>query len=104
MTNGKRDLVRQYRPAYFSGFKNEVLRDVKYEDITNVSWCDNFKHSGFKEFTVEPYNGDELIIEAHYDNGKHHVVGFALPEDSTMMSNNNDLMRDNWRYKPHEQL
>lgn len=97
-----RYLVRQSRPAYFSGFENEVFRNIEYDKITEVPFCKNFKHDDFEKFTVEPYGtGDELIIMAHYKNGKSWVVAFALPMDSNMMSNNNDLMRDNWRYRNH---
>src|SRR5262249_32897584 len=98
-------LVRQYRPAYFTGFENGVVRDVAYDDITKVPWAENFKHPDFSHFTVEKYGTEpdgELIIEAHYKTGDHWVVGFALPMDSNMMSNNGDLMRDNWRYKDHK--
>jgi hypothetical protein len=97
-------LVRQYRPAYFSGFLNEVCRSIPYDEITKVPWCENFKHDGFKEFKIKPYGGGELIISAHYDDGKHWVVGFALPEDSNMMAPDGGLLRDNWRYQTHEQL
>lgn len=96
-------LVRQYRPNYFSGFENAVVRDVLYDDITNVPWSDGFKQADFKNFVIEPYNGDELIISAKYENGESWVVGFALPDHSVMVSNNGDLMRDNWRYKTHMQ-
>jgi hypothetical protein len=37
-------LVRQYRPAYFTGFDVQVMRDVPYDGITEVPWCENFKH------------------------------------------------------------
>ena len=94
-------LVRQYRPAYFSGFTNCVCRDVEYDDITKVTWSENFKHSGFTHFSVEPYGG-ELIISAHYENGKRWVVGFALESDSDVKAPDGGLLRDNWRYKEHE--
>lgn len=90
----KKYLVRQYRPAYFSGFETEVAKGVEYDKITAQPWFANFKHDGFTEFTIELYNGDELIISAHYANGEHWVAGFALPEDSKQISNNGDLLRD----------
>ena len=96
-------LVRQYRPNYFSGFINEVYRDIPYDEITKVPFCENFKHHGFKEFTIEAY-GPELIISAHYDDGKRWVVAFALPMDSDAMATEGGLLRDNWRYQRHEQL
>lgn len=92
-------LVRQYRPAYVSGYENAVFKDVPYDKITSMPFCENFKHSGFKEFVIETYSDDELIVSAHYDNGEHWVVAFALPENSNDMSPNGDLLRDNWRYK-----
>jgi hypothetical protein len=75
-------LVRQYRPGYFSGFENGVYRAKSFEDITNADWNKNFMHDDFKEFTISSYNGDEIIVEAHYESGAHWVVGFAIPVDS----------------------
>lgn len=94
-------IVRQHRPAYFTGYENKVFRDVPYDGITAVPFCKNFKHSDFESFTVEPYVDDELIISVHYADGKHWVVGFALPEDSQMMAPDGGLLRDNWRYRNH---
>lgn len=91
--------VRQHRPAYFSGFNNDVIRDVPRDAITSVPWCGNFKHSDFDHFTVEPYRSQEngpykeLIIEAHYKSGEHWVVGFAVETTHPFATN--------WRYKPH---
>lgn len=85
--------VRQYRPAYFTGFDNDVISDVEYDKITEVPFMSNFKHEGFKEFKLSEY-GDELIIVAYYGDGKHWVAGFATKEDSMMASD--------WRYKPHQ--
>lgn len=90
----KKYLVRQYRPNYFTGFTNAVMRDVSYDDIVNVPWADNFKHTGFEKFTIEPYNGGELIISAHYKSGKHWVVGFTIDSD--------DEFAQDWRYQEHE--
>jgi hypothetical protein len=98
MTKMTKYLVRQYRPGYFTGFPTSVISGVEEDDITKVPFCENFKHSGFTKFTVEPYSG-ELIISAHYENGKSWVVGFALPEESTLVAPDGGLMRDNWRYR-----
>ena len=95
-------LVRQYAPNFCTGFDLGVVRDVEYDDILKVHWCERFKSKDFVEFYLEPYHEDELIFGAKYKDGKSWVAGFALPMDSEMMSNNNDLMRDNWRYKPHK--
>ncbi len=53
--------VRQYRPAYFSGFENEVVRGIAKDDILAAPWFRNFEHEGFVRFTVEPYGNGELI-------------------------------------------
>lgn len=83
--------VRQYRPDYFSGFENEVVRDVPYEGILGAPWCKNFVHSDFDRFTIRPYGSNgELIIEAHFRSGKSWVVGFAVPADHPFARN--------WRY------
>ena len=91
--------VRQYRPAYFSGFENEVMRDVPYDEILGAPWCKNFVHSDFDRFTITPYRTIKdgpyrgLIIEAHYKGGEHWVVGFAVETTQPFA--------DDWRYKPH---
>ncbi len=49
---------------------------------------------------VTPY-GDELIISAHYKDGKHWVAGFALPMNSKAKAPDGGLLINNWRYKAH---
>ena len=98
-------LVRQYRPAYFTGFHTSTAKDVEYGKILDCPWFRNFEHEhdgGFDKFVIEPYGGDELIISAYYKNGKHWVAGFALPDDSDQKAPDGGLLRDNWRYKDHE--
>lgn len=99
---GQKYLVRQYAPAYFTGFDLDAIKEVEFDDILKVHWCERFKHDGFVEFYLEPYDGDELIFGAKYKDGTSWVAGFALPTNSNQMSNNGDLLRDNWRYKPHQ--
>lgn len=83
--------VRQYRPNFFSGFTNGVVRDVPYDDILKAPWFENFRHDGFERFSIEPYY-DEQIIEAHYRDGEHMVAGFAVAADHPFASD--------WRYAP----
>lgn len=82
--------VRQYRPNFFSGFENQVCRDVEEEHILDCRWFDNFRHEGFKDFTLEPYDSGETIIIAHYTDGKYWVAGFAIPVDHPFAKD--------WRY------
>lgn len=95
-------LVRQYAPAFCTGFNLDAMRDVEYEDILKAPWLDRFKHEGFKEFYLEPYCGDELIFGANYEDGQTWVAGFALAMDSKERAPDGGLLRDNWRYKPHQ--
>ena len=83
--------VRQYRPAFFSGFENEVIRDVPYEGILEAPWCENFKHDDFDHFSISKYGNGELIVEAHYKSGEHWVVGFAIDSAHPFASD--------WRYE-----
>jgi len=85
--------VRQYRPNYFSGFENEVVRDVPWDKILEVPWMENFRHEGFDRFTVEKY-GTEWIIQAHYRDGAHWVAGFAIETTHPFA--------ENWRYKKED--
>ena len=97
--------VRQYRPGYCTGFKNETFRNIAYNKILDCSFFNNFKgdsDGGFDKFVIEPYSNDELIISAYYNNGKHWVAGFALPMLSKAKAPDGGLMINNWRYKNHE--
>lgn len=85
--------VRQYRPAYFSGFESDVSRDISREQILKAPWLKNFEHDNFSHFTIKHYWKDEEIIEAHYKDGKSWVAGFVIPADSG---------NDGWRYQKHE--
>lgn len=107
MSDSARYLVRQYRPAYFSGFDTEVYKGVSFDEITKVPFCANFKQHNFDHFTVEPYAGGEYIISAKYKNGESWVVGFAIDENSKETTRNYDgdeLMVNNWRDKDAKEL
>lgn len=84
--------VRQYRPAYFSGFEDGVAKDLKRENLTAPAWFRNFESEDFDRWQVEPYGSPspELIISAFYKNGERWVAGFAC--DVT------DPFAQNWRY------
>jgi hypothetical protein len=93
MVDERKYRVRQYRPAYFSGFDDFVCLDVSESSIIHQEFMKNFQHGDFDHFSVEPYYGtEELIIEAHYKSGKHWVVGFAV-EEGTQTARG-------WRYDP----
>lgn len=96
-------LVRQYAPAYCTGFDLDAASGVEYDDILKAPWLQRNRGPEFDKLTIEPSKGtDELFIMANYHNGKRWVMGFALPENSTEKAPDGGLLRDNWRYKPHE--
>jgi hypothetical protein len=95
-------LVRQYAPNYCTGFDLDAISGVEYDNILKAPWLDRFKYEGFKEFYLKPYYNDELIFGANYSDGKTWVAGFALPMNSKAMAPDGGLMRNNWRYKPHQ--
>ncbi len=93
-------LVRQYRPAYFSGFTSQVMREVEYDEITKVPWLEQRED---EPLTVESDRGtDELFVMRTLKNGEKWVVSIALPMDSKTVAPDGGLLRDNWRYKEHE--
>lgn len=80
--------VRQYRPAFFSGFEDAVVEHVETKDLMNpdvLPWLKNFQHKddpsyAFVEFYMESYWLNELTISARYNNGKHWVAAIAVEE------------------------
>ena len=85
-----RYLVRQYSPAFCTGFDLSVVEVDNKENIINVPWANRFKHVGFKEFKLADYHDGELIVSAYYENGEHWVVSFACEVGSKHC--------DDWRY------
>lgn len=83
--------VRQYRPAYFEGFDNAVVEHVDLKDLMNpdvLPWLKNFMHDddpsyAFVGFYTETGYGNELLISARYNNGKHWVCAIAQPESKS---------------------
>ncbi len=84
--------VRQYRPAYFSGFATEIVTGLPRDQLTTAPFCRNFEHHDFKKFTVTSYGNGELVIEAKYKSGASWVVGFAAEEGTEKALD--------WRYDP----
>jgi hypothetical protein len=95
--------VRQYRPAFCTGFTNAVMRDVPRNEVLSAPWLENFKHDDFECFEIEGERGygDEQFIMARYRSGKRYVAGFVLPADSRTPAPDGGLLADNWRYKEH---
>lgn len=88
--------VRQYRPNYFTGFENIVVRDVPEDQILQVKFLRDWEARdaedciGFKEWLIEPYPSGELLISATYANGQRWVAAFAVDAAHPMAKD--------WRY------
>jgi hypothetical protein len=65
--------IKQYRPAFFEGFKNEVCEFDSIQDLIEIPFVKNFMElPGFHQFSM---SGNKLM--ASYHKGKEWwVVGF----------------------------
>ena len=75
-------IIKQYKPAFFTGFKKAEVQFETKEELLNIDWVKNFSDpiygmNHFHQFSVS--NG---ILMAEYDNGGHwHVVGFITDSE-----------------------
>jgi hypothetical protein len=71
--------IRQYRPAFVTGFDNETSYFSSVEDLQKIPWVANFAEPiggglAFDGF----FHGDQKTLMAVYGNNKEWwVVGFA---------------------------
>jgi hypothetical protein len=80
-------LVRQYRPAYFTGFENQVCR---VENILDAEFLQSWKEHS--DLSVKDYgDGEQIVMGKSRDDGKSWVAAFACEDGS-------DMSKD-WRYK-----
>jgi len=79
--------IRQYRPAYFSGFENETKAFTSLKELLNIDWVDNFRKMpngqidpNFHQYSTNKYSdhkGCEYVLMAEYNNGHSwYVIGF----------------------------
>jgi hypothetical protein len=76
--------IRQHRPAYFTGYKNEVVEFATLADLLAIPFVANFTTGpNFHRFSIT----DNAMLMAEYDSGQRwFVVGFlegklpTLPE------------------------
>jgi hypothetical protein len=68
--------ITQHRPAYFSGFENEVVRFETLDDLLAIGFVANFRQdmeTPFHRFSL----ADGRMLMAEYDEGHvWWVVGF----------------------------
>jgi hypothetical protein len=80
--------IRQYRPAYFSGFENETRAFTSLKELLNIEWVDNFRKlpngqidPNFHRYSISRHSdhkGYEYALMAEYKNGYYWwVVGFV---------------------------
>ena len=80
--------IRQYRPNYFTGFKNETRTFGSLKELLSIDWVDNFRKlpngqidPNFHQYSINKYSnhkGYEYILLAEYENGyKWWVIGFV---------------------------
>ena len=69
--------IRQYRPAFFEGFKNETAEFDTVEELEKIPFVKKFAEGdGFFQFSI----ADEHLM-AEYERGtRWHVVGTLVGE------------------------
>ena len=46
-------IIYQYRPAYFSGFKNEVAEVDSFKELMEIEWIKSWSESrGFHKYSI----------------------------------------------------
>lgn len=84
--------IRQYRPAYVSGFENEVKSFASLKELLNIEWVDNFRKlpngqidPNFKQYSISKHSdhkGFEYTLIAEYNKGDvFYVIGFLDEND-----------------------
>src|SRR3569623_726132 len=102
--------VRQYRPAFVTGYKPEVVRDVPYDKIMDVPWAVNFIHTeGFERCVIEA-DSDQyfLLVKARLHDGSEWVVSGAVKTDDpraiTFMDSTGEpgtISTEHWQESEH---
>ena len=71
--------IRQYRPAYVTGFENETKTFTSLKELLNIEFVNNFRqfpngqiNSNFHQYSINKYSdhkGYEYMLMAEYRNG-----------------------------------
>ena len=87
--------IRQYRPAYFTGFENATVEFDGVEALLAISFVTSFVNESFHQFSIDTTNGDNIALMAEYDDGnKWWVVGFLdSPVDLPRWDKDSDRVR-----------
>ncbi len=94
------ELIRQYRPAYFTGYENEIKEFNSIEELLNIDFVKNFKYLSNGEVDKDFYqysignNGERDILIAEYKEGyEWWVIGYI---------NENEIIKGLPLFKPKE--
>ncbi len=82
--------IRQYRPAYVTGFENETKEFSSLEELLSIEFVDNFRklpngqtNPRFHQFSISEIHGEfGYVLMAEYSNGfEWWVVGYINDND-----------------------
>ena len=83
--------IKQYRPAYFEGFKNEINEFATKEDILNIEWIKEWqKDAPGSKFTGFFVSKHYLLATFNYNTNQKAtwwVVGIFLDDEGNKAAN-----------------
>ncbi len=75
--------IKQYRPAFFEGFKNEIADFKTLEELLDIEWIKSFKSETFFQFSISVSVPRPLLM-AEYNFGKDWLVVGLFSSDPTI--------------------
>jgi len=82
-------IIKQYRPAYFSGYENKTNNFNSLDELLNIEWVKSFsEYKDFFRFSIEIADEREKnhTLLAEYKNGESwYVIGF-IDKDTCKLS------------------
>jgi hypothetical protein len=97
--------IKQYKPAFFSGFDKETKEFNSLEELFAIQWVDSFANSSFKNMPPLFYRfsvsqrPDQIVLMAEFDEGNSWwVVGYIELNNENDQSIINKLPK----WKPNE--
>jgi chloramphenicol O-acetyltransferase len=83
-------IIKQYRPAYFSGYENKTNSFNSLDELLNIDWVKSFsEYKDFFRFSIEIADEREKnhTLLGEYKNGQSwYVIGF-IPKENSIVSN-----------------
>ena len=81
--------IKQYRPAYFSGFENQVNNFNSIDELINIDWIKNFtEDKDFFRLSISLAGGftTKHHLMAEYKNGESWYVVGSIDKDTCKLS------------------